>query len=154
VPAAADPAVTQTNGTIMVRGGSYDTGLGDVGNDGKGELLGKVTFPVAPQFGAQVEGGFGTDEWYGAGGHLFWRDPSWAMFGAYVSYDNNNSFDLTRYGAEAELYLDRFTLLGRIGDQTGDFGEGLYGSVDVSFYMMPDLALRGGIELEPDDGRD
>ncbi len=153
VPAAADPAVSGTNGTISVRGGSYDPGAGSV-RDGQGEILGKVTFPVGQSFGAQVEGAVGTDEYYGAGGHLFWRDPSWAMVGAYVSYDNNNSFDLTRFGAEADFYLGNFTVGGRVGDQSGDFGDGLYGSVDVGFYVTPNLAARGGIELEPDDGRD
>jgi hypothetical protein len=153
VPAAADPAVAKTNGSIIVQGGSYD--LNNVSDDnGEGELLGKVTFPLGTQFGGQVEGGFGTNEWYGAGGHLFWRDPSWAMLGAYVSYDNNNSFDFTRYAVEGELYLDRVTAHARAGGQSGDFGDGFFGSVDVSFYAMPDLAVRGGVEFEPDDGRD
>jgi hypothetical protein len=154
VPAAAAPAVSNTNGTVMVRGGSYDFGPGSTLDNGQGDILGKVTFPLGPTFGGQVEGGFGTDEFYGVGGQLFWRDPNWAMAGVYVSHDSTEGFELTRYGAQAELYVDKFTFLGRIGDQTGDFGDGLYGSIDVSFFLTPNLVARGGIEHEPDDGRD
>ena len=153
VPAAADPAVSAINGTVFVRGGSYDTSSGSRDN-GQGELLGKVTIPLGQSFGAQAEAGFGTDEYYGVGGHLFWRDPSWAMAGVFVSHDNNNELDLTRFGAEADFYLGNFTVGGRVGHQSGDVGEGTFGAVDVSFYVTPDLAARAGIEFEPDDGRD
>lgn len=152
VPAAADPAVSKTNGSIFVRGGAYD----EIGNDshGEGELLGKVTFPIGQSFGGQAEGVVGTDEFYGLGGHLFWRDPSWLMAGVYVSYDNTDGTELTRYGVEADVYLGQFTAGGRIGQQEGDVGDGTYGSIDVSFYATPNLALRGGVEFEPEDGRD
>ncbi len=157
VPAAADPAVSALNGTIFARGGHYDTGSGTgFGNDGKGEgeILGKVTIPLGQSFGAQAEAGVGLDEYYGIGGHLFWRDPSWAMAGVFVSHDSTNQTELTRFGAEADFYLGNFTVGGRVGHQSGDVGEGTYGSVDVSFYVTPNLAARGGIEFEPDDGRD
>ncbi|MCE9520922.1 MAG: hypothetical protein K8S25_00655 [Alphaproteobacteria bacterium] len=153
VPAAADPAVSAVNGSIIVRGGQYDLNNVDDGK-GEGEILGKVTFPLGQSFGAQVEGGVGFDEYYGAGGHLFWRDPSWAMAGAFVSYDNNSQSDLVRVGAEADFYLGNFTVGGRVGHQSGDFGEGGFGNVDVSFYVTPNLAARAGVEFEPDDGRD
>jgi hypothetical protein len=152
VPAAADPAVSKTNGSIFVRGGAYD----EVGSDssGEGELLGKVTFPIGQQFGGQAEAAVGTDDYYGFGGHLFWRDPSWAMAGVFVSYDDTDGVELTRYGAEVDVYLGQFTAGGRIGQQEGDAGDGTFGSIDVSFYVIPNLALRGGVEFEPDDGRD
>lgn len=152
VPAAADPAVSKTNGSVFVRGGAYD----DTGNDsnGEGELLGKVTFPIGQSFGGQAEAAVGTEEYYGFGGHLFWRDPSWAMAGVFVSYDDTNGTEMTRYGGEVDVYLGQFTVGGRIGQQEGDVGEGTFGSVDVSFYATPNLAVRAGFELEPDDGRD
>jgi hypothetical protein len=152
VPAAADPAVSKTNGSIFVRGGAYDT-IGD-DSQGEGEIIGKVTFPIGQQFGGQAEAAVGTEEYYGFGGHIFWRDPSWAMAGLFASYDDSNGIELTRYGAEVDIYLGQFTAGGRIGQQEGDVGDGTFGSVDVSFYVIPNLALRGGVEFEPDDGRD
>lgn len=152
VPAAADPAVSKTNGSIFVRGGAYDVTGSD--SNGEGELLGKVTVPIGQSFGAQAEAAVGTEEYYGFGGHLFWRDPSWAMAGVFVSYDDSNGLEMTRYGGEVDVYLGQFTVGGRVGQQEGDVGDGTFGSVDVSFYLTPNLALRGGAEFEPDDGRD
>lgn len=158
VPAAADPAVSALNGSIFARGGNYDlndAGAG-IGQDDVdiGDILGKVTIPLGQSFGAQAEAGFGLHEYYGVGGHLFWRDPSWAMAGVFVSHDSTEQVELTRVGAEADFYLGNFTVGGRVGHQSGDAGEGTYGSVDVSFYVTPNLAARGGVEFEPDDGRD
>jgi hypothetical protein len=115
VPAAADPAVSKTNGSVFVRGGAYD----ELGSDshGEGDLLGKVTFPIGQSFGGQAEAAVGTEEYYGFGGHLFWRDPSWAMAGVFVSYDDSNGVEMTRYGGEADVYLGKFTVGGRIGQQ-------------------------------------
>ena len=153
IPAAAsDPAVSKTNGTLFVRGGSYDL----TGDDSRseGEALAKVTVPLGHSFGAQAEVGVGFREYWGVGGHLFWRDPSWAMAGVFVSHDDTNQVELTRYGGEFDYYLGNFTLGARGGYQSGDAGEGGFGRADVSFYVTPNLAARAGVEFEPDEGRD
>jgi hypothetical protein len=153
VPAAAsDPAVSKTNASLFVRGGAYDEINSDT--QGEGDLLLKVTTPLGHSFGAQGEGVIGTDEHYGFGGHLFWRDPSWALAGVFGSYDVTNDVELIRYGGEVDFYLGQFTAGGRAGHQEGDVGDGFFGTVDVKFYATPNFVVRGGVEFEPDDGRD
>jgi hypothetical protein len=144
VPAAAEPAVSTPNLTLTTR-------LGAVDDDARADFGGKVALPFGEQFGTQLEVGVGSSDYYGFGGHLFWRDPDWAMFGGFVSVETSDNVSMTRFGAEAELYLDRFTLGGRVGSQEGDLDDGAFGRVDVSFYATPDLALRGGGEFTPND---
>ncbi|MCP4308930.1 MAG: hypothetical protein GY788_29480, partial [bacterium] len=87
---------------------------------------GSVAMPLGFQYGLQIDGlvaGFENqtqgDVTIGAiAGHLFWRDPSRGLLGAYGHYVHADAFsgvDLYAGAAEAALYLGRFTLEGIAG---------------------------------------
>jgi hypothetical protein len=66
-----------------------------------------------------------------------------------VSYESLSKAEMTRYGAEGELYLDNITLGARGGYQVGDVRHGGFIRGDVSFYVTPDFVLRAGVEGSP-----
>lgn len=111
----------------------------------------KVSLPVGSLFGVQLEGGVGQDDYYGVGGHLFWRDPDVGLLGVIGSYETLDHVDMARVGLEAEKYLGNVTLAGKLGYQSGDVNDGWLASADVSYYVTPDLALRGGVEYDPEE---
>ena len=145
VPAAArEPAVSTPNFTAVAKfGEALDQGQADFGIKG--------VMPLGEQFGVQGEVGIGSNDYFGIGGHVFWRDPSWAMLGVWASFDSTDDADLTRFGAEADFYVERFTVGGRVGSQSGDVRDGAFGRVDVTFYATDDLALKVGGEFSRDD---
>lgn len=109
----------------------------------------ELAVPLGHSFGVQVEAGVGTDSYDGFAGHLFWRNPDSGMVGAFASYNAVESAHIDRFGGEAALYLDRFTVEGQLAAQSGALGSGLYGEGDLSFYVTPHFALRAGIETMP-----
>jgi hypothetical protein len=89
---------------------------------------GSLAFPPAQQWGAQIDGGVGSFNSSGTSfgaGHVFWRDPSVGLLGAYGSYSQWNgtstaliprtALSIGRYAAEGELYWGRWTLGGIVG---------------------------------------
>jgi hypothetical protein len=104
---------------------------------------GSFSVPLAQQWGFQADGALASDKkgvaTYGGGGHLFWRDPSIGLLGAYGSYSHWNGGDLFarvrrlsddaiflvnlgqismntgRYAAEGEYYVGRWTFSGVAG---------------------------------------
>ena len=111
------PAVDGVNAKIDGYGG------GASHTDGFYGATGSLAFPLAQQWGAQIDGrvqnadGIGS---YGVAGHLFWRDPSIGLVGAYGSYSHWNGRDVARIGhvstntshiaAQGEYYAGRWTL--------------------------------------------
>jgi hypothetical protein len=85
-----------------------------------------MTFPLANQYGAQIDGGVGSLDGssYGAiAGHLFWREPHQALFGIYGSFTEWDRFGGVQVGqiaAEGEYYYGRFTLQGIMGVEFGN----------------------------------
>ena len=144
-PAAvsAEPAVSQTNATVITKGGVVD-------DDEFFGVGGKAAFPLGESLGAQIDAAGGTDEYYGIGGHLFWRDPSAGMLGILGTVESWDSVDMQRVGAEGEVYFDSITLGGIAGYQTGDVDEGGYGRIDLKFYATPDFLLKAGGEFTPE----
>ena len=143
IAVSGEPAVSQPNATVITKGGVVDdVGFGDVGVKG--------TLPLGNSFGGQVEGGVGSDDYYGIGGHLFWRDPSAGLIGAFGTVESWDDVDMTRVGVEAELYLNSVTLGGAGGHQSGDVDEGGFGRVDLKFYATPDFLLKAGGEYSPE----
>jgi len=105
------PAVSGLNGKISLEGGALDEA-------GFAALKGSVSLPIGQQFGVQLDGSVGIlDEEFvgGVGGHLFWRDPSFALLGIYGSYTAIEAFDgeIARLGVEGEYYWNQFTLTRR-----------------------------------------
>lgn len=147
------PAVSGPNGKFSVEGGNYD-------DEGAGIALGSFALPVGHSFGLQADGAIGTidDDVMGGGGlHLFTRDPSSYLLGAYGSYHTWDSIGIWRLAAEAELYLGRFSLSGLAGYESVDVpgtSNGLlvltpddkhfFGQTDLAYYITDDLKLHGG----------
>ena len=131
------PAVDGINGKIDGYGG------GASHSDGLYGANGSLSVPLAYQWALQLDGSVGSDKGIGSeggAGHLFWRDPSIGLLGAYGSYSHWNginvgvgriradggidllgsdhiSVDTSRAAAEGEYYASRFTLSGIAGVQ-------------------------------------
>ncbi|MBV9330629.1 MAG: hypothetical protein JOZ55_03650, partial [Alphaproteobacteria bacterium] len=142
-------AVSQPNATLLTQATFVNVGHAD---DVRYDAGGDVTLPLGHDFGIQADAGGGTHSYWGFGGHLFWRDPSWGLLGAVVSDESMENTRLTRYAGEAELYLDAITLAGRVGYQDGDVRHGMFGRADVDFFITPSFELRGGFEGSPGIG--
>jgi hypothetical protein len=116
------PAVDGINAKIDGYGGGANH------SDGFYGATGSLSVPLAQQWGAQIDGrvqnadGIGA---YGVAGHLFWRDPSIGLVGAYGSYWHWNGRDIRDVGhvstntsaiaAQGEYYAGRWTLGGVAG---------------------------------------
>ena len=89
------PAVDGINAKIDGYGGGANH------SDGFYGTTGSLSVPLAQQWGAQIDGrvqnadGIGA---YGVAGHLFWRDPSIGLVGAYGSYWHWNGRDIRDVG--------------------------------------------------------
>ncbi len=145
------PAVSGINGKIAAFGG-------EVEDEGLGGIMGSVTVPIGERFGLQIDGmaGSANDSFYGVAGHLFWRDPSIGLFGVYGSYAewdyrrtdpavilrngviDTIGADVGRIGIEGQLYLDRFSLEGIAGFQSGSL-DGTFGKATLAFYATDNL---------------
>lgn len=143
-----EPAVDEPNFSFRLMSGvARDPVLFDhlwAGLDAKG------TIPLGERFGAQLDLGIATDQYYGAGLHLFARDPGMGLVGIVGSAESQYGVTMTRIGAELEYYLsDNVTVAARVGYQGGSAPNGAFGRLDVKFYPDPNLAVTGGIEAQP-----
>lgn len=145
------PAVSAPNGKFAVIGG-------EVEDEGLGGVTGSITVPIGERFGLQVDGmaGSANGSFYGVAGHLFWRDPAVGLVGVYGSYASwdlhhtsaasglvnglfdTNGADVGRIGVEGQLYLDRFSLEGIAGFQSGSL-DGTFGKGTLAFYATDNL---------------
>ncbi|HMP84300.1 MAG TPA: hypothetical protein PKA41_16500 [Verrucomicrobiota bacterium] len=74
---------------------------------------GSISFPLCRQFGFQADGlysSIGCEDFYGAAGHLFWRNPKYGLLGVAGGYLYTDGVDTYQIGGEGEYYLGRFTL--------------------------------------------
>ncbi len=141
----SEPAVNAPNLSLGVVG-VYDSQFEEMW----GGLTAKGTVPLGHSFGAQLDLEVATDDYYGAGLHLFARDPSVGLFGLIASTESRGGDVLNRAGAEFEYYLnEQVTLAARVGYQTGVGQDGPFGRADVKFYADPDLVLEAGVEVTP-----
>jgi hypothetical protein len=154
------PAVDGINGKIAGYGG------GENGSNGFYGTVGSLSIPVAQQWGLQVDGDLGSDSgsgFHAGAAHLFWRDPSIALFGAYVSYSRNNgindavfgniSQNTARYAAEGEYYFNRWTVKGMAGVETVSINSNVVpvsvpnrfvDNVSVAYYVTDNFELSAG----------
>ena len=139
----SDPAVSNLNISGLVMGGVDDA-------DSRVLAGVKATFPLGHSFGMQIDGGIANADYFGVGGHLFWRDPAFGLLGAVGSVESQDGRDLIRVGAEAELYLGQFTIAGLVGYEDGPRDQGVYGEILGTFYPVETLALRAGGEITPE----
>jgi hypothetical protein len=156
------PAVDGINAKIDAYGGGANHSNGFYG------ATGSLSVPLAQQWGAQVDGrvqdahGIGA---YGVAGHLFWRDPSIGLVGAYGSYWHSNGRDVARIGhvstntsviaAEGDYYSGRWTLSGLAGVEMVSVNAPVdldafsipnrfFDSIRASYYVTDDFKLSIG----------
>jgi hypothetical protein len=151
--AGGAPAVSGPSAKFSIEGGEYD-------DEGSLLALGSYTLPVGQAIGVQFDGALGSidDEVMGGGGvHVFTRDPSIYLLGAYASYHTWDSIDIWRTAVEAELYLGRFSLGGLAGYESVDVpsvSNGLlvlntdddhfFAHADLAYYPVDNLKVTGG----------
>ncbi len=151
------------NGRATVFGGAAD-GRAFYG------AVGSVTMPLGNRYGLQIDGvrtNFdsrfeGNVAGDGVAAHLFWRDPSVGLLGAYGHYLhsgaslNSEAFTVNLFAGAAEgaLYLGRFTIEGVAGVQGGqtdleaqgkfDIATRFFDAVYLSYYPTDNLRLSLG----------
>src|SRR5919108_4059788 len=123
------PAVDGINGKIAGFGGGANHTNGLYG------ATGSLSLPLAQQWGLQIDGAVGSLDNSGfsrGAGHVFWRDPSVGLVGAYGSYAHWNGTDVStgvstippigvnigRYAAEGEYYWSRWNFHALAGYET------------------------------------
>jgi hypothetical protein len=118
------------NAKAAAWGGSFaDEGL--VGGSGS------LSFPIACGWGVQFDAsaaGFDSRFLGSLGSHVFWRDPSKALFGAYAAgtyWDQIGGIRVAHVGPESELYFGRITLQGVAGVEFGNSGANATQTFDV-----------------------
>jgi hypothetical protein len=147
-PAAGLPAVSAPNGKLDIRGGA-------INGDWAGFAVGSYSLPLGFPFGLQIDGEVGSvggDAVAAVGGHLFWRDPRFGLFGIYGDYGYDGRLGglyIGRAAAEAELYLGRFTFSGLAGQQFGDAPNGFFGKAALAFYATDNFKLNIGYQHLP-----
>lgn len=146
----AAEAVSGVNGKVDFSAGNLD------GWDGKvagGSVAGRLTEDFGWQ-GDALWSRIGGQDFYGLGGHLFWRDPQRALLGITGSGIQRDGVDSYQIGIEGEYYLPRMTWLAGAGyanvkyDQPVPFidsdAKGSYLTAQVRYYLTDDLALSVG----------
>lgn len=144
------PAVSGVNAKV----GAFGSSLGD--ESAGGAFIG-LALPLGHRFGAQIDGIVGMQEggdaFQGVAGHLFWRDPSRALFGIYASHLRwdgvslggiTGGAEVNKVGLETQLYLGRVSLEGLAGYQFGS-DTGLVAKGTIAYYPRDDLRLHVGV---------
>jgi hypothetical protein len=99
---------------------------------------GALSIPLGGWWGAQIDGAVGDFDrrtFAGVAGHLFWRDPGQALFGAYAGYmhwDRFSGVHVTQVAAEGEYYWQRWTLQGIVGAEFGNSVSSTTGSTSTT----------------------
>jgi hypothetical protein len=113
------PAVDAVNEKFEAFGGSL------AGKSVYG-VNGSLTVPLGGQYGAQFDGSVGGldgSAFGAAAAHLFWRNPSQALLGIYVSenyWDRHGGTNVGHVAGEGEYYWGRVTLQGIAGVEFGN----------------------------------
>ncbi|MEQ1755685.1 MAG: hypothetical protein ABL973_16310 [Micropepsaceae bacterium] len=150
-PAHAEgPAVSEPN--LKLRGSA-----GQVIDDFSWNVEGDFTAPLSEKIGVALEAGMGQrdqNDYWGAGGHIFARDPETYLIGLFAAYSQGNEFnvDLTRVGGEFEFYFQDITVSGSGGYQfSADLGDKAFGSLDFKWYADENFAISAGAFGDKDD---
>lgn len=148
--AAAAEAVSGPNGKLDFSAGNLD---GWDGKTASGSAAGQLTNDIGWQ-GDALWSRIGGQDFYGLGGHVFWRDPERALVGITGSGIQRDGVDSYQLGLEGEYYFPRVTFLAGAGyanvkyDQPVPFidsnAKGAYITAQVRYYLMDDLALSVG----------
>jgi len=150
-------AVDGVNGKFGGFGGTF-------ANEAYEAAEGALAVPLGCALGAQLDltGGAFDGRFLGTvAGHVFWRDPAQALFGAYGDFTDWNQFGGVRaahVGAEGELYRGWWTLQGVTGVEFGNTQSATIGTtiqtfqiatrffdeVNLAYYPMDNLEIYVG----------
>lgn len=144
----AGDAVSSLNGKLGFSYGDYDS------DDGR-TVNGSLAMPVTTKLGAQVDGLYSHvagQDFYGAGGHFFWRDSDKGLIGLGAASVYSKNVYTYEAGLEAEHYFKWVTLglyTGYSGIKYSDSSPFIdtdridpFGSVYVAIYPISDLVIR------------
>ncbi len=147
--ALAVDAVSGVNGKLSYSAGSMES-------DGGQNIGGSFSLPVAEGFGFQGDGLYtnvSDRDFYGAGAHLFHRDPDLGLLGLTGGFIHEDIVRSACVGLEAERYLGQFTLALGAGVATLDYDDPVpfidadvtdfYGTMGLRYYPWEDLMLAG-----------
>jgi hypothetical protein len=146
IDSGCSPAVSGVNGKIEGSAGYLEDG------DAEGARLHGVatlSLPLGCLLGAQIDlsgGDLDGDGYFGAGGHLFIRDPASYLVGIHGQYIDLDGDDIFRIGPEFELYLDQVTISGILGFEgvdnfdTDDFVAG----IEAAYYLTDNFKIGAG----------
>ncbi|MEM1421851.1 MAG: hypothetical protein AAF661_10120 [Pseudomonadota bacterium] len=145
------PAVSTVNGKLAAGGGA-------ISGDTSGFVEGSLSIPVGHSYGVQIDGLGGVsddDGFFGAGAHVFWRDPDTGLIGLFGSVTNADfGEDYTHFvgAVEGEYYAGRVSVEGFAGFEGGDDVEsGFIGIGDLAYYPEDDLRLSIGARYIQED---
>jgi hypothetical protein len=139
----SSPAVSGVNGKFSGEGGLFD-------DDGAGISLASISLPLGHEIALQIDGAAGYREdnaLFGGGGHLFYRDPSSFLLGAYGTFHSWGHDDIWRMSGEAEFYVGPVSLeviAGIEGVEGMRSHEHFFSITDVAFYVNENFRLTLG----------
>ena len=144
IPKTADwtlPAVSVLNGKFDLYGGSrFDESFYGAS--------GALSVPLGTRFGFQLDGIFGSwngSGFYGAAGHLFWRDPNTGLLGVYASFARTNQVgNFDRVAFEGELYRGPLSIEVLFGWEGGDVPGRFFDMADLVYYWNDNVRLSIG----------
>ena len=148
---AGGPAVSDVNLKVSTFNGGVDAGTG---GQLLGGLAGSLTAPVGHDFGVQFDGAAADvsgNFFYDAGVHAFMRDPDRGMLGLYAGYahiDASSGKQVSRFGFEAQKFIDKLTFDAALGYEAGDVSSNIYGHAKLDYYLTPNFMLSGGYIFE------
>ena len=152
VGAAGSAFAEPGDAALAVSQPNLDMTLGGTGaNSGGGaEIQLKGNFNLSGNIGVQLQGNANSDDNNGAGGMLFYRDPTSFAAGVSLTHASYRDIELNQYAARVEMYLNNMvTVKADVGGQTGDAGSGAIGNLGVKFYVTPDMLASFSAEHTP-----
>jgi hypothetical protein len=143
--AGAGDAVSDINGRIGYLGGS-------MAEDPGHNAFGSFSVPVAQNFGFQADGLYthvSDRDFYGGGGHLFWRDWDTGLLGVTGGTVQSHFVDSSLGGVEGEYYWGRLTFTAGLGAAHIGYNASVpfiatsvtdfYATAGLRYYLLDDL---------------
>jgi len=145
--ALATEAVSDVNGKLGYSAGSMESDTGQ-------NVTGSFSLPIVEGFGFQADvlyTNVSDRDFYGAGAHLFTRDPNLGLLGITGGIIHQDVLRSSRIGLEAEYYLGKLTLALGAGAATLEYDDpapfidtdvtDFYGTMGLRYYPADDLML-------------
>lgn len=161
VKAPPAPGCTQAVDGINGKAGAF---AGSLANDSIYGALGAISLPLGCEFGVQLDGIAASYDGSGlniGAAHLFWRNPSEGLIGAYGDYaqwDRFGGVHVAHVGPEGERYFGQWTLQGLAGVEFGNntsvtvgpvmqnfnIPDRFFDEVNLAYYVQDNLKVYAG----------